>query len=387
MINAIIPAFVNKSKVSHLQNILSAPLLLWSIRSAQECKKIDSVYVLTDDESTAALAVKSDAKLWPGSFGESTPQNLLQLAKNLLKCNSNETIVFLNPYFPIRHQKTISTAIDFFQLEALQGLYANYNFAQGSTENGNQFDKPQDLMLSLETFKTAPGTDVSKTVNTDWNFCIWNQAVFKSEKEEKVFLHPFQISKAEQFGIHDDLDLVATEAVLQRELSTQRVKHPYSAALKKIKLIASDLDGIWTDAGMYYSENGEELKKFNSLDGMGVRILMEAGIKMAIVTGENTPMLRQRAKKLKVDLLFQDLEDKLSCLKKLAKDLGIQGDEIAYIGDDINDLEAMGFCGFVATVPHAVESVQKIAHYHTRKEGGGGALREFIDLVLRAKNG
>src|SRR3712207_5512990 len=106
---------------------------------------------------------------------------------------------------------------------------------------------------------------------------------------------------------------------------------------RRVRLLAMDVDGVLTDAGMYYGENGEEFKKFNTRDGMGVALVREAGIKTAILTRENTPIVLRRAAKLKIDDVHVGLLDKLSVLRGIVERYGLSLDEVAYIGDDVND--------------------------------------------------
>ena len=140
-----------------------------------------------------------------------------------------------------------------------------------------------------------------------------------------------------------------------------------------------------TDGGMYYSESGEELKKFNTRDGMGIQLLRECGIKIAIVTKENTSIVERRAKKLKVDEIFQGIEDKLIVLEKLKNKYGLDYSEIAYIGDDIHDLECMKSVGFAACPADALDIVKMNAHYISKFTGGHGAVRDVCELIVTSK--
>ena len=150
----------------------------------------------------------------------------------------------------------------------------------------------------------------------------------------------------------------------------------------KIKLFLTDVDGVLTDAGMYYSENGDELKKFNTKDGKGFELLRNSAIKCGIITSENTKIVSQRAKKLKVDYLFQDAGNKkLEIIKNLCFNEGFLLKEIAYIGDDINDFELLSNVGLAACPNDAVEKIKNIKGIKIlSKNGGAGVVREFIEL-------
>lgn len=164
-----------------------------------------------------------------------------------------------------------------------------------------------------------------------------------------------------------------------------RIRLPSPAILKLIRLVATDVDGVLTDAGMYYTEAGDELKKFNTHDGMGIKLLQKAGLITAIVTQERTKLVARRADKLTIPELHQGVMDKLSCLRDMAQRYGLTLKEVAYIGDDVNDLEALRAAGFSAAPADALPPVLKAVRYVCRKKGGEGALREIADLILAAQ--
>ena len=153
----------------------------------------------------------------------------------------------------------------------------------------------------------------------------------------------------------------------------------------KIKLFLTDVDGVLTDAGMYYSEAGDELKKFNTHDGMGLQLIREKGIKTGIVTSENTKLVERRFNKLKLDFLFQGKREggKLATVKELCEKEGISLSEVAYIGDDINCLELLSNVGLAACPADALDAVKNIPGIiQMKKKGGEGCVREFIEMIL-----
>ncbi|HTR81885.1 MAG TPA: HAD-IIIA family hydrolase [Bacteroidota bacterium] len=160
------------------------------------------------------------------------------------------------------------------------------------------------------------------------------------------------------------------------------MKKTLLARLKKIKMLATDVDGVLTDSGMYYSENGDELKKFNTRDGMGLVLLRMAGFKVAIVTSEDTKIVERRAAKLRITDLVQGTRDKVAALEVLMKRHSLQWEEIGYIGDDVNDLDVMKRVGFAAAPADATAQNKKAAHYVTKKRGGEGCVREICDMIL-----
>jgi 3-deoxy-D-manno-octulosonate 8-phosphate phosphatase (KDO 8-P phosphatase) len=155
--------------------------------------------------------------------------------------------------------------------------------------------------------------------------------------------------------------------------------------LERIRLFATDVDGVLTDAGMYYSESGDEWKKFNTRDGMGIKLLQRAGIITAIVTQERTKLVARRAEKLAIPELHQGVMDKLLCVREMAARHGLTLSQVAYIGDDINDLETLEAVGFSATPADGMPLVVAVADYICQKKGGEGAVREIIEMILEAQ--
>lgn len=152
-----------------------------------------------------------------------------------------------------------------------------------------------------------------------------------------------------------------------------------------IRLVVSDVDGVLTDAGVYYSAEGEALKRFSMRDGMGVELLRGAGIRTAFLTREQSPIVAARAKKLQIDVLCAGQRDKRQALPKLVQELGVPAQAVAYIGDDVNDLGALHWvaeAGLAVCPADAVPKVAAAAQFITSARGGHGAFRELCDLIL-----
>jgi len=152
-----------------------------------------------------------------------------------------------------------------------------------------------------------------------------------------------------------------------------------------VRLLCVDVDGVLTDAGMYYGSDGEVLKKFNTRDGLGLARVRAAGVAVAIISGEDSAIVHSRAAKLKIDDVFSGVADKLAVLNDLVARKELAPDEVAYIGDDLNDLAAMKHVGLACAVADAVEPVKAAAHYITHHRGGDGAVREVCELIIAAK--
>jgi 3-deoxy-D-manno-octulosonate 8-phosphate phosphatase (KDO 8-P phosphatase) len=155
--------------------------------------------------------------------------------------------------------------------------------------------------------------------------------------------------------------------------------------LKKIKLVISDVDGVLTDGSMYYSSKGEELKKFHTRDGMGVELLLEKNIPTILISKEKSKIVTSRAKKIRVSLTKIGIIKKENELSKICAKFNVKPNEIAYIGDDVNDKEIMKLVGFSAAPKDAIFSIKKIANYTCLKKGGEGAFRELADIIISSK--
>ena len=154
---------------------------------------------------------------------------------------------------------------------------------------------------------------------------------------------------------------------------------------RRIKLVLTDVDGVLTDGGMYFSKNGEEMKKFYTRDGMGVELLLNKGIKTVFITKEKSEIAKQRGKKVKASEVILGVQHKESLLPKLCMKFNVKNYEIAYVGDDVNDLNLMSKVGLTACPKDAISQVIKIADYICKKSGGNGAFREFTELILKNK--
>ena len=154
----------------------------------------------------------------------------------------------------------------------------------------------------------------------------------------------------------------------------------------RIKLFAMDVDGVLTNGGMYYSEQGEVLKKFNTRDGMGIELLRKSGIVPAIITQEDSKIVLKRAEKLAVEEVHIGIKNKLRVIKELAQKYNLSLSEVAYIGDDIGDLEVLREVGLSFAPSDAIPEVKQAVHQVLSLKGGEGVVREAVDFILRDKN-
>lgn len=152
------------------------------------------------------------------------------------------------------------------------------------------------------------------------------------------------------------------------------------------KLFITDIDGVWTDGGMYYDQSGNEWKKFNTADSAGVLLLRLMGIPTAIITGEHTDIVKRRAAKLNIPHLHMGVKNKLAVANHLCKELNIELKDIAYIGDDLNDIELLKAVGLSAAPANAPVYIQDIVDWKLPVKGGDGAFRCFAERYLAEEN-
>ena len=157
------------------------------------------------------------------------------------------------------------------------------------------------------------------------------------------------------------------------------------ARIQKIKLVIVDNDGVLTDGRIVLGDYGDELKFFDVQDGFGLVLLRRGGLSTVIVSGKKSRINHRRAKELSVNLILQNVFDKLKAFEKVVKKFRVSPEEVCYIGDDLIDLPVMKRVGFAVAVSNAVQEVRQAAHYETKKSGGRGAVREVADMLLKGR--
>ena len=155
--------------------------------------------------------------------------------------------------------------------------------------------------------------------------------------------------------------------------------------LKKIKIVLTDVDGVLTDGGMYYSANGDVMKKFHARDGMAVSLLKKNQISTIIVTKEKTSIVKKWSKKMSIRKLYDGITKKEEVLDKIFQEFNVKSEEIAFIGDDVNDLKLLKAVGFSAMPYDGIKQLKKICDYQCKTIGGSGVLREIAELIFEKK--
>jgi YrbI family 3-deoxy-D-manno-octulosonate 8-phosphate phosphatase len=372
MILGVIPAR-GGSKGLPRKNILpmlGMPLIYWSIQAAKKSKLIDDFVVSTDDleikqiaEGLGAKVVMRSAEL--GS-DEATTISVLQSLHSQFNADH---YVLLQPTSPLRRKDTVDLVIDRYLKSG------KTNVATGYLTKISEYGSHNNLRRQ----------DIKGFFYDDGNVYVLNSKLVAAGQWCGQDWLRYELNRPEQYEIDDLVDFKILENLMREELHLMQIHSDFHERLQDIKLVLTDVDGVLTDAGMYYSESGDELKKFNTLDGMGMAELRRKGYLVGFITGEDRELVKRRAQKLKVDFCFVGILNKLEVLEKILSQTQLSKKNVLYIGDDINDLEILGHVAVPVTVPHASSEIREKCIYVTKKPGGGGAFREVADLLLSCK--
>lgn len=371
--------------LKNIKDMCGKPLVYWTVAAACRCADIDKVYVATDSEKiTCAVECIKETE------SEEAFKKLEVISRSAESASDTASTEFAMLEFAAKYEFE-----NIVLIQATSPLLSEDDLKRGFELYR---EKETDSVLSVVRQKRfnweVDECGNAKALNYDYfhrprrqefdGYCVENGAFYITSRTRLLEtgnrisgnVKACEMSEDTFFEIDEPDDWLIIEKMLERRLREKR------KAKKVIKMLLTDCDGCLTDGGMYYSELGDEIKKFSTLDGLGFRLLREKGVICGIVTGENTKLVKRRAEKLKLDVLKMGVKDKLFVVKELCKEYGISLEEVAYIGDDVNDEELLNAVGFSASVPNATESVRGNVDYVTKRSGGSGAVREVIDYIL-----
>lgn len=355
----------------NIREICGFPLIYWTIEAAKKSNHLDDFYVSTDDQEIAEIAIKYGAKVLmrPPELAKDDTTTLAVL-NHIVKEIECENIIVLQPTSPLRDHNTIDSCID----EYVNGSFDT--LATGYYTKITEYASHQNMRRQ----------DIKGFFYDDGNIYIISSDLIKQNKWFGDAICRKVINKELNYEIDDLIEFNIIAGILQNRLMEGKQPSSVHHLLANIKLLAIDVDGIMTDAGMYYSEFGDELKKFNTRDGKGLELIRKLGIKTAIITSENTKIVEKRAKKLNIDYLFQGVKDKNQVINELANSQGFLLSEIAYMGDDLNDINVLEIVGVPITVQNAIAKNKSISKIIVPLDGGNGCVRYICDLIIENKN-
>lgn len=368
--------------LKNIKKLCGKPLVCWNVEALEGCPNVDEIIVATDSDEIWKTVESRDYK---------KTKLYRRLAENACDMASTESVM-------LEYIKYANLPEDdvFMLVQATSPLTESVHFSEALQKYATGlYDSMLTCVRNYRFFWNEDGT----SMNYDYmnrprrqNFpgMLMENGAFYINKVGKILSNGNRLGG--KIGIYEMPEYTATEIdepddwTIIESLMQRHVLSKLQSEKKQIKLFLCDVDGTLTDGGMYYSEVGDELKKFNTRDGMGFQLLREAGIKTGVITSENTKIVENRAKKLKIDFLRQSkcYGGKVAAAQEICDELGITLEEVAYIGDDINCYDLLSRVGLAACPADALAKIKVIPNIFVSSYGGGkGCVRDFILEILK----
>lgn len=371
--------------LKNIKPISGKPLVYWTIKAACGCKYIDKVFIATDSdkikETVEGFKEGSEAELFKkaevigrsaesASDTASTEFAMLEFADKV----EFDNIVLVQATSPLLVSSDLDRGFEAFgeeNVDSALSVVRQKRFHWGNDENG--FAHP----TNYDVFHRPRRQEFDGYLVENGAFYISSKEdLLKSKNRVSGNIKAVEMNEDTFFEIDEPSDWVIIEALMKKNGITAPKEIP------EIKIFLTDCDGCLTDGGMYYSEHGDELKKFNTRDGMGFALLHKKGIVTGIVTSENVDLNRRRAQKLKLDVLEAGCKDKVTAVKVLCEKYNVSLENVAYIGDDINDLNVIKIVGYGCCPADAMPQIREAAKYVTKAKGGEGVIREVVERII-----
>ena len=374
--------------LKNIKPICGKPLVYWTVKAACGCKYIDRVYIATDSDKIRETVeefksgVESDVFSKAEVIGRSadSASDTASTEFAMLEFASNyefDNIVLVQATSPLLQSGDLDRGFLAFEEEGTDSVLSvvpQKRFHWARDDQGFAHSTNYDV------FHRPRRQEFDGYLVENGAFYISSKAdLLKSQNRVSGNIKAVEMSEDTFFEIDEPSDWVIIEALMKKNGITAPEDKP------EIKMLLTDCDGCLTDGGMYYSEKGDELKKFNTRDGMGFGMLRKQGVIAGIITSEIVDLNRRRAEKLKLDILEAGCKDKAAAIKRLCEQYGIVQENVCYIGDDINDIEAIKMVGFGCCPADAMPEVKAVAEYVSVVKGGEGVIREVVDKILVKK--
>jgi N-acylneuraminate cytidylyltransferase len=364
--------------LKNIKQIAGKPLVKWVIEAANNSNLIDHIFVSTDSidiknvvESFKITKLTVIARSQE-SATDTAPSELalIEFAQEI----EFDNVVFIQATSPLLTKEQLDEAIHNFNESSYDSMLSVVREKRFIWKEENGIAVP----LNYDPKERPRRQDFKGHFVENGAFYITKRrALLESKCRISGNIGLYEMPSNTYFEIDEPEDWIIIEEFLKRQN-----KKEFKKRLKNIKMLVTDCDGVLTDGGMYYSENGDELKKFNTKDGYGISLLKEKGIITVLITGEDRELVKRRAEKLNFDEIHLGIKNKLSSMEDILKRHNLTFEEVAYIGDDLNDLEVMKKVGFPFTVNDSMDKVKEISKYIASKNGGEGAVREIIEFIL-----
>ena len=387
---SIIPARGGSKGIprKNVRHLAGKPLILHTLLHAIQTPSLERNIVSTDDPEIAAISKQVGVEVIQRpkeiSGDTATSESVLHHVLDHLQESEGygpDLVVFLQATSPLRNPQDIQSAIDTLQREQADSLFS------ASRVHGFVWRSTADT-LSAITYDPSQRQRRQDFVETIWeengSIYIFKPKVLKKHNNRlggKIAVYPMDSLDSFQVDEPHDLELIET-IMAGREALRQRKQ----TDLKDLRLLVSDFDGVMTDNRVLVDQSGSEAVYCHRGDGWGIARLKEAGVEIVVLSTEQNPVVGARCQKLNIEYV-QGSEDKLSALKEMVRQRSLLPPQVAYIGNDLNDLECMQWAGNSFAVADAVTEVKQIAALVTHRAGGRGAVREVCDLILASKKG
>jgi N-acylneuraminate cytidylyltransferase len=372
---AFIPARCGSISIpfKNIKQFCGKPLIYWCLNALEQASQINKIFVATDCDEIERVV---------DGFNFSKTSIYRREKANASATASTESVMM---EFISAHQ--FSADDNFVLVQATNPFLLSTDIdAAFELYQGEKYDSIISCCRAKRFFWNEDGTPVNYDYNNrprrqDFAGTLVENGSFYINSIANIIRHKnrlsgrigiYEMSEYSYTEIDEEDDWIFAEGLFSRHF----LKHEK----REIKIVLSDVDGVLTDAGMYYSNNGDELKKFNTYDGYAFKLLQKQGIKVGIITGEDRNINVNRAKKLKLDFAFHGISDKWSVLQGLCEKEKIDPSQVAFVGDDLNDLEILQNVGMAACPTSAMQKIKEIPGIIIlSKNGGDGVIREFVD--------
>lgn len=369
----------------NIKLLLKKPLVYWTIKAACESNSIDKVYVATDDviiKSTVQdIIVSSKDQRFKkveiigrsdktASDTASTESAMLEFADSF----DFDNIVLIQATSPLLSSFDLDNGFEKYKEKDTDSVISVVRQKRFNWKEENGFAVP----TNYDVYNRPRRQEFNGYLVENGAFYITSKSSLqKSKNRVSGNIKAVIMDEDSFFEIDEPSDWVIIESLMKKRLYKKKKK-----LNSEIKMFLTDCDGCLTDGGMYYSEKGDEIKKFNTKDGMGFQLLRQRGILTGVITGEDVALNKRRFEKLRIDIYEPGVKNKAEVVKRICKEKGIDLENVVYIGDDINDIQIMEAVGFSVAPANAVNEVKTKADYVTNAFGGHGVIREVVDLLI-----
>lgn len=366
--------------LKNIKLICGRPLVYWTAAAAAASNHISKVFVSTDsDEIRQVVEALHLPKVVVIDRSPETATNTASSESALLEFAQSyefENVMFIQATSPLLTAAQIDEAISIFlesECDSVLSVVRDKRFYWKVSEGGYAHE------LNYDVFNRPRRQDFEGCLMENGAFYLTSRsALMQSRNRVSGKIRLYEMPEASAFEIDEPGDWDIIEGLLKRQLARL-------ISNTGIRLFLTDCDGCLTDGGMYYTEHGDEAKKFNARDGMAFSRLRRAGIETGIITSESVSLNRRRAEKIGVTYFEDGCKDKLAAVSALVDRIGLRMDEVCYIGDDLNDVDLLGAVGFSCCPADAVSEVKRVAQYVASARGGEGVIREIADYILSSR--